>query len=773
MIEREVKVLDINVSNQIAAGEVVEKPASVVKELVENALDAGATSIDVNMVAGGTEYLRVQDNGCGMSEANARLAVQRHATSKLRSAQDLLTIGTLGFRGEALPSIASVSEFELLTRPESQEFATSLKICGGAELSCEHAGGPLGTTVIVKNLFFNVPARRKFLHTVSTEGRYISELLTRLALTRPDVRFRLTSGDREVLATPGVGGLKATIQELYGKKVAKELLPVQYDDLGVQVTGYVGNPTLYKGNRSWQTLIVNGRVINSQMLGKALQHAYQSMIPKSGFPFAVLHITVDPHQIDVNVHPQKSEVRFSDESTVYKAVYRALTDALTQPMAATPVPPAAQQLRDAERLLAQEAALQQVLPGVRLQAGTNGAIGAGSAKLAASGNAVTSGNAGSTDVATAVRPKPALGADGTPIREVAEGGFLRPQFRAEQGSIWKTPEKKDSPAQNAAHTDLDALAAAAIKPFAEAASPVEALTAQGTKQTTLGMEFHPIRESIFKVAEDPTVGVAATRAVEPSVTSAEAGAQVVKESATEAGELPPAQVAQRGVNALDGYSQEPRDNAVCLQASGSTGLAALWPIGQVDKTFIIAQSETSLYLVDQHAAAERVLYDKLVAQHHEIPSQQLLIPLYLDARAQDVELIERYHDEFVKLGVDIAPGGEQTLRVSSLPVDVGEADAADFVADITAYLRRSGDAPDPSELRQEVLHMAACRGAIKAGEVLSPRQMKQLITDLCNSTHPYTCPHGRPCMLELTSKDLAKMFKRTGFNLEKPKEWES
>ena len=332
--EHAVRLLDTNTANQIAAGEVVEKPASVVKELVENALDAGADKIEVTIFAGGTEYIRVTDNGCGMSEADAKMAVLRHATSKLTKAEDLLSLNTLGFRGEALPSIASVSNFTLLTRPESEEFATSVHIDGGENTEVTASGGSTGTTVIVENLFFNVPARRKFLKTVSTEGRYISELLTRLALSRPDVRFKLVNNDKEVLSTPGDGDLEHAIKALYGKNVAENLLEVSLNDPKVRVSGFIGKPTLLKGTRQWQTFFVNGRCIGSKMLSKAMDHAYQSQIPKSGFPFAVINLKVDTASVDVNVHPQKSEIKFSDDSLIYKAMYKALTDALTKPMSA-------------------------------------------------------------------------------------------------------------------------------------------------------------------------------------------------------------------------------------------------------------------------------------------------------------------------------------------------------------------------------------------------------------------------------------------------------
>ena len=332
----EVKLLDQNTANQIAAGEVVEKPASVVKELVENALDAGAGKIEVTIFEGGTQYIRVADNGSGMTEANAKLAVLRHATSKIRAAEDLMSLHTLGFRGEALPSIASVSNFQLLTRPADEEFATSIRIDGGEDMHCEQSGGQAGTTVIVENLFFNVPARRKFLRTNVTEGRYINELLTRLALSRPEVRFKLVSNDKEVLSTPGNGSLFDTITALYGKKVSDELLKVEFCGEDIKISGYIGKPTLLKGTRQWQTFMVNGRIINNRMMSKAIDHAYQSQIPKSGFPFAVLLVEVDTHSIDVNVHPQKSEIKFSDDSVVYKALYKALTDALTRPMSAKP-----------------------------------------------------------------------------------------------------------------------------------------------------------------------------------------------------------------------------------------------------------------------------------------------------------------------------------------------------------------------------------------------------------------------------------------------------
>lgn len=671
--EHAVRLLDTNTANQIAAGEVVEKPASVVKELVENALDAGADKIEVTIFAGGTEYIRVTDNGCGMSEADAKMAVLRHATSKLTKAEDLLSLNTLGFRGEALPSIASVSNFTLLTRPQSEEFATSVHIDGGENTEVTASGGSTGTTVIVENLFFNVPARRKFLKTVSTEGRYISELLTRLALSRPDVRFKLVNNDKEVLSTPGDGDLEHAIRALYGKNVAENLLEVSLNDPKVRVSGFIGKPTLLKGTRQWQTFFVNGRCIGSKMLSKAVDHAYQSQIPKSGFPFAVINITVDTASVDVNVHPQKSEIKFSDDSLIYKAMYKALTDALTKPMSA-------------------QKTQVTLLPDSEM-------------------NVFVKPQSTCAPVTPAPQPKPAY----QPQQPVFKGG-------AEQ--IFKTPERKE-----------DVQPAPASESLLVPEQPAPIVKKEQGEQQAMWQPFDDFAQTAATVSYSKGYQ-------EPVLEVHEARSEFAKPQPAEA-----APAADRETIAF---------------TDTDSGMDTIWPIGQVDKTFIIAQSETTLYLIDQHAAHERILYDKLVASHEQIPSQQLLMPLYVDMAADDIALIEEHRDEFLALGVDAASAGESLLRVSSLPADIKADAAEEFINAISKMLREMRNV-NGSDLRQEVLHMTACKAAIKAGQLLNMRQMRQLIIDLCNTTHPFTCPHGRPCMIEIDSNQLYKMFKRTGF----------
>lgn len=638
-VSAEVKLLDQNTANQIAAGEVVEKPASVVKELVENALDAGAGKIDITIFEGGTQYIRVADDGSGMTEANAKLAVLRHATSKIRAAEDLMSLHTLGFRGEALPSIASVSNFQLLTRPADEEFATSIRIDGGEQTECQQTGGQAGTTVIVENLFFNVPARRKFLRTNATEGRYINELLTRLALSRPDVRFKLVSNDKEVLSTPGNGSLFDAITALYGKKVSDELLKVDFTGTDVKITGYIGKPTLLKGTRQWQTFMVNGRIINNRMMSKAIDHAYQSQVPKSGFPFAVLMVEVDTHTIDVNVHPQKSEIKFSDDSVIYKAMYKALTDALTKPMSAKPQQ-ALDLLPDSELAVFKPVGQGIITDGMPLPKQQS-----------------------VPKPAPVQQPKPAY-ADIFKTAPVHE-----PQPEPVQSEVWKQVEYTYTPPKT---------------------EPVYTI--------------NEVREE-FKKQDEVSANVI-------------------------------------------GFTDTNNETE------------SIWPIGQVDKTFIIAQSEDTLYLIDQHAAHERILYDKFVNAHNNIPAQTMLMPLYIDVTAHDTEIIEKHREDFSRLGVDIEPAGETLLRVSSLPADIKADGAEDFIREITKMLSEMKNI-SPSDLRQNMLHMMACKAAIKAGEVLNMRQMRQLIIDLCNTEHPFTCPHGRPCMIEISSAELYKMFKRT------------
>ena len=641
MNEQKVQLLDQNTANQIAAGEVVEKPASVVKELVENSLDAGADNIEVTIFGGGTEYIRVVDNGSGMSEENAKLAVLRHATSKIRVAEDLLHLNTLGFRGEALPSIASVSNFQLLTRPVTEEFATSIKIEGGDQAECIATGGHTGTTIIVENLFFNVPARRKFLRTVQTESRYISELITKLALSRPDVRFKLVSNDKEVLSTPGNGDLVDTVKALYGKNVSEELLTVDFADSEVKVRGFIGKPTLLKGTRQWQTLLVNGRIITNRMIAKAIDHAYQSQIPKSGFPFAVLNITVDTESIDVNVHPQKSEIKFSDDSTVYKAMYKALTDALTRPMSAKPQ----------DLTLLDDSELQVFKSAEAVVAATEPSI-------------VVETPAAETKVPETELP--ALKTTETNISTAKAEVYSA--YKSQQQSVWKEPEYTYRP---------------------------------------------PKTEPVYTISE--------TRDVFDKQDN----------------------IASNIIDFTDTDS----------------GVDTIWPLGQIDRTFIVAQSDDSLFLVDQHAAHERIRFEALKKEDHPIMAQLLLAPVSAELSREEAAAVLENKALLERCGFETEDFGGGDVLIRQIPSDVDVEDAKALLQELAGDLL-AGKTLDPDSLRDNLLHTIACKSAIKAGWQTSDEELRRLVQEVLSRDDIKYCPHGRPVCVTLTKRQLEKQFKR-------------
>ena len=591
-----VHVLDDNTINKIAAGEVVERPASVIKELVENAIDAKADRIEVEIMAGGTSFMRVSDNGIGMSREDAEKAILRHATSKIVQVDDLQAIATLGFRGEALPSIASVSRFNLQTRQAGAELGTEIKITGGKTTEIGVAGCNLGTTIRVEDLFFNTPARKKFLKTNNTESGRINEFIIKLAISHPEIAFKLINNNKSSLATPGRGDLKETLQSLYGASVGQSLLPLEFEDEDIKLWGFVSKPSAIRSSRSWQTFIVNGRIIASRAIAKAIDNAYHALIPKSGYPLIALNIEVPQHTIDVNVHPQKTEMKFEDESRIFKAVYKAVLDA--------------------------------------------------------------------------VRPKGQVGqlgqlaAQADHVQHHVEKGLQELNFGQ---SVMNFPLREEKPAMT-------------------------------------------WQEGTIALAQDKSV-------------------KSVQSVVDEEEKLP---------------------------------TAGMIPIGQVDDTYIIAQDGDSLYIVDQHAAHERVLFDRFSAQAEHIPSQQLLVHLILDFSTHESQIIEENLELLAGLGFGLEPSGPNQFRLMEVPADVPSSQAEEFIREVLASMEEL-HRPTAAELRQAVLATTACKAAIKAGFKLNYRQMEILLQELNDTAMPYTCPHGRPTIIKFSSDELAKMFKRTGF----------
>ena len=659
-----IHVLDEATRNKIAAGEVVERPASCIKELVENAIDAGAHAIEVEIADGGQSYMRVTDDGCGMSPEDAHKCIIRHGTSKISSVEDIFAITSLGFRGEAVPSIAAVSHMQITTRQASDDFATHLILDGGEITAEDQAGAPVGTTMEVSDLFYNTPARRKFLKSERTESSKISEMVTKLALANPAIAFTFTNNGRTTMKTGGTGDLRETVANIYGANVARDVFAVTADQDGISLEGYVGKPSVLKSNRNWQTCIVNHRIVHNPLMFKAIDNAYHAMLPKSGYPFAMLHLHVDPATIDVNVHPAKTEIKFSDEQAVYRAIYHSIVTALV----AQEKPEAiAKTIGDAVGAVP-EGGPQQVHVG----APTWGARSQESGQATSVG-AVPKGGPQQAHVGA-----PTWGArsqesgQATSVGAVPKGG----------------PQWEKATSQSATRT-----APLSGEPLADGSSLFSQALAQhgqgGPSEAT----------SVVSEASAPKI-------------------------------------------VFDG------DDDVFI------------PLGEVADCFIIAKKGQDLYIVDQHAAHERIRYDTFCKRVERMPSQQLLTPEFVEVDNEDMTLLLERQDVFNDLGYTYSEAGPTTLRVEEVPCDLQTSDIADSLKDICLLLHDQKD-PDKAMVRHRSLAYLSCHGAVKAGDSLNIRQMKQLLDDLFHTEKPYVCPHGRPTIIRFTPKELAHLFKRT------------
>ena len=623
-----IHVLDEKTANKIAAGEVVERPSSVIKELTENALDAGATTVEIEIADGGSSYMRVSDNGSGMSEEDAKKSIIRHGTSKISSIEDIFSITSLGFRGEAVPSIAAVSELVMTTRMNDTDLAFRMVLSGGSVKEEEHTGASVGTTMEVRNLFFNTPARKKFMKSERTESSKISDIITKLALTRPDVAFTFINNGRTVLQTGGTGDDLETIAAIYGAAVAKEVFPVTYENENFTIHGFVGKPSLLKSTRAWQTCIVNRRVIHNAVVFKAIENAYHAMLPKSGYPFALLYVETDPATIDVNVHPAKTEIKFADEQQMYRAVYHCIITALMSrekpEQIATPVNLSPRQIEKA--VPAKEVENRQ----------------------------------GSFTFST---PR--------------EGGFSTEGRRNNGGSLehgYVPVQRQDKPYTPEPH--VKAYAAGEENPFS-----------------------------------------------------------AVREELSES-------VKEHSVIHFDG------DEDVFI------------PLGAVADCYIVAKKGEDLYIIDQHAAHERVRYDKFCKRTESMPSQQLLTAEFVEADSSDMQLFSEKEEVFRDLGYIYTEAGPTTLRMEAIPADLPTSHIADSLQEICHILHESPQT-DKATLRHSSLAYLSCHGAIKAGDTLNVREMKELLEALFHTETPYVCPHGRPIIVRFTPGELAKLFKRT------------
>ena len=672
------KILQLSphIANLIAAGEVVERPASVVKELLENAVDAGASKVTVEIRDGGMTFLRVTDNGCGMAPEDARTAFKRHATSKLRTAEDLAAIGTMGFRGEALAAIASVSRIDLMTKTAGGISGTSLHLEAGEILEEAEVGCPEGTTIIIRDLFFNTPARMKFMKSDTVEGGRVAAAVQLQALAHPEVAFQFLRDGKQVLSTPGNGGLQAAVYCVYGRECSR-MVPIDSRWEQYSLSGYVSRPTDARPSRNLQTFFVNNRPVKSKLLIAALEEAYRNQIMVGKFPACVLHLTVPAHAVDVNVHPAKTEVKFLLEKAVFDCVHYGVLGALNKqtdrPQVQFKMPP-----------------LQGEVP--------------------------PKGAEGCTPTPAAPTPQSRL----TPGQLPSKGS--QPFFRTMSTEEYKTfsTALKDAP-----------------QPKKESAA---ATLAKIERPASL-----PLRESVMipKAQED------------------------VAQMPPHGGEVPP-----KGAEGCTPTNPlfTPQSPAVTAPLKGEPEMEQTvldmpkeiqWRmVGELYNSYILVEQGEEAFLIDKHAAHERILFEKLKTNQEKISAQSLLQPIPVRLSPSAAAELLANTDLLEELGFEIEEFGENTLLLRQIPMDLGPADAADAIETLAADLL-NGRREKKDTVRDELLHTVACKAAIKAGWKNDEQELLAIAKAVMAREELKYCPHGRPICVSLSKKQLEKQFKRT------------
>ncbi len=625
-------ILDEKTANQIAAGEVIEHPASVVKEMVENSIDAGATQITVEIRKGGISYIRVTDNGSGIDADDLEFAFERHATSKIRRIEDLDGLATMGFRGEALASIASVSHLEVTSKTKEATTGTTLKIEGGRIISVAQAGCPDGTTFIVRELFYNTPARYKFLKKDTTEAGYVADIIERLALANPGISFKYIQNNQTQLHTPGNHDLISVIYSIFGKEVANSLIPVNYESENYSLSGFIGKPEIARGNRNSQYIYLNGRYIKSRVVSKALEDAYKTKLMQNKFPFCVFNINTSPENYDVNVHPQKLEVRFSNESNLYSLVYHGSENALlSQSMIRSFEPRIVEEKNDPPQQIKQSALFTQIKS-----------------------------------------DKPAY------IHEIKQESLFD-----EKRPIVNPPkfiERVERPPADEPKDDLKI---------------VIAQKNELIKEERINEEVEPFNDEELSVKEK--------------------------------------------------LSNELLDASI---------------VGQAFDTYILLQRGDNLYIIDQHAAHERIRYETLKdrIKRNESYSQLVLEPFIIKLNAGEFDFVMSKQDDFQRIGFDIEAFGINTIILRNIPDFYDRSFSSSDFIEILDRWRQTGSSQ--TGISDEALFMISCKGALKANKALSKEEIKDLVESLVAMENPYTCVHGRPVILTLDKKEFEKRFKR-------------
>lgn len=701
-----IHVLDQITIDKIAAGEVIERPASVVKELVENAIDAGSGSVTVEIKEGGISYMRIADNGCGIARDDVQNAFLRHSTSKIRAAEDLEHIASLGFRGEALSSIAAVSQVEMITKTKEQLLGTRYQIAGGKEEGLEDTGASDGTTFLIRQLFYNVPARRKFLKTPITEASHVGDLMTRLALSHPEISFQFINNGQSRLHTSGNGNLKDVIYHVYGREITANLIPLEYKNNGLSLSGYIGAPLISRGKRNFENYFINGRYVKSNIIYRAIEDAYKDFSMQHKFPFTVFHITIDGEHVDVNVHPTKMELRFNNQQEVYNTLYEAIDSALH-----------GRELIPKVTLDEPKVPRAEAVPVTKEK--QNFRTTGSSVSFASTAGNMTKQAAQSemwAGVQTPVKQKTKI-----PPKEERNLDYFMEQMKKRVTSY----HQQNSSAEVKSRSDI-------FKPERQADRIREAVSQyKATARDAKKQEF-PKKTDV--TPEIP--GTAKTTAEKTT-----ANGQGIDIKANEKPEQ------------MDLFE----DRFLDKERKADYTL-----IGQIFDTYWLVQFENSLYIIDQHAAHERVLYERTLREmkNREFTSQMISPPIILNLTMQEAELLRQYMDRFTRIGFEFEEFGQDSFAVRSVPDNLFSIAKKDLLLEMIDHLSDELNRNQPSDLIDEKIASMSCKAAVKGNMSLSAAEVDTLIGELLLLDNPYHCPHGRPTIISMTKRELEKKFKR-------------
>lgn len=704
-----IKVLDSNTIDQIAAGEVVERPASIVKELVENSIDAGANAVNVEIKNGGIDFIRVTDNGCGIKAAELRTAFLRHATSKIASADDLSMVMSLGFRGEALSSIAAVSQLEVITKTE--DAVTGVRMCleGAEESSYEEIGAPTGTTMLIRNIFFNTPVRKKFLKSPISEASYITDLMEHLALSHPDISIQLKINSQIKFHTSGNGDLKEVIYRIYGRELANALVPINVYKDGIAIHGFLGKPEQVRANRNFEIYFINGRFIKSTVIAKAIEEGFREYLMLHKFPVCFLHILVEPGNVDVNVHPTKMDVRFSDApaffATISSVVYETLKNHEMIPGHVLDKP---SEIKKAERVALNEA-----------RSGKNPEPFEKNRVPQPVINNKPSALQSSALYEKVLARNEKLKSESLP--KVEEKPLVVPVKEEEDFCVDETESPKDHLANNEQNQ---------VTKFSEANA--EAVKAENTVNTV-----NTVNTEVVKVSET---------AINDNVMDSE---PVINDATKVSEPVIPDNVKFEQTNLFE---------EKILTKSNKSKYKI---IGQVFETYWIVQYERKMFIIDQHAAHEKVNYERMMKRFmaKEIASQNVMPPIIVSLSGKEEAVYKDNEEAFRNLGFEIDFFGGNEYAIRAVPVDLYRHNDRELFLNVLDELAEGNSRGSYLSIEEKIADMA-CKASVKGGDKLSFAEAEALIDELLELENPYNCPHGRPTIIVMSETEMEKKFKR-------------